>query len=386
MNNKILCVDDEEMILKGFQLNLRKDFELHLASNGVEGIEVFDREGGFSVVLSDMRMPQMDGATMLGEIKKRDPEVVTVLLTGHTDFESAMLAVNSGNIFRMLSKPCPPQDLIKVLHDSIEQNDLIRSKRILLDQTLRGAVDAIAESLSFAKPLFFGRAQRVRRLANELADLMQIENSWRVDVASVFSQIGYISLPNSVSEDVYHKRKLNAEVKEMVKHLPSDTQKVVEKIPGLEDICKILHKVDVQYRFEEDDTGGIRLLASVLRVALDFDYYEEIGQDRSTIVQTFKTRVKEYDPKVIDSLQKLMKIVEKNFRLEEVSIKDLRKGMRLAEDLKVEDKFLVASQGADVDRQLLKVIRNYYYCYNKSPFPKKIQVKIANDSLFINSA
>lgn len=386
MNNKILCVDDEEMILKGFQLNLRKDFELHLASNGVEGIEVFDREGGFSVVLSDMRMPQMDGATMLGEIKKRDPEVVTVLLTGHTDFESAMLAVNSGNIFRMLSKPCPPQDLIKVLHDSIEQNDLIRSKRILLDQTLRGAVDAIAESLSFAKPLFFGRAQRVRRLANELADLMQIENSWRVDVASVFSQIGYLSLPNSVSEDVYHKRKLNAEVKEMVKHLPSDTQKVVEKIPGLEDICKILHKVDVQYRFEEDDPGGIRLLASVLRVALDFDYYEEIGQDRSTIVQTFKTRVKEYDPKVIDSLQKLMKIVEKNFRLEEVSIKDLRKGMRLAEDLKVEDKFLVASQGADVDRQLLKVIRNYYYCYNKSPFPKKIQVKIANDSLFINSA
>ena len=86
MNNKILCVDDEDMILKGFQLNLRKDFELHLASNGVEGLEVFDREGGFSVVLSDMRMPQMDGATMLGEIKKRDPEVVTVLLTGTDRF------------------------------------------------------------------------------------------------------------------------------------------------------------------------------------------------------------------------------------------------------------------------------------------------------------
>ena len=70
MNNKILCVDDEESILKGFQLNLRKDFELHLASNGVEGLEVFDREQGFAVVLSDMRMPQMDGATMLSEIKK----------------------------------------------------------------------------------------------------------------------------------------------------------------------------------------------------------------------------------------------------------------------------------------------------------------------------
>ena len=49
MNNKILCVDDEESILKGFQLNLRKDFELHMASNGVEGLEVFDREKGFAL-------------------------------------------------------------------------------------------------------------------------------------------------------------------------------------------------------------------------------------------------------------------------------------------------------------------------------------------------
>lgn len=386
MNNKILCVDDEDMILKGFQLNLRKDFELHLASNGVEGLEVFDKEGGFSVVLSDMRMPQMDGATMLGEIKKRDPEVVTVLLTGHTDFESAMSAVNSGSVFRMLSKPCPPEDLIKVLHSSIEQNDLIRSKRILLDQTLRGAVDALAESLSFAKPLFFGRAQRVRRLANELAEIMEIPNSWRVDVASVFSQIGYISLPNSVSEDVYHKRKLNTEVKEMVKQLPSDTQKVIDKIPGLEDVCKILQKVDIQYRFEENDAAGLRLLASVLRVALDFDYYEETGHDRAIILQTLKSRTKDYDPNVTDALQKLMNLVEQNFRLEEIGFKHLQNGMRLAEDLRVEGGFLVASQGADVDRQLLKVIKNYNSCYDKSPFPKMIQVKIPKDSDFTKSA
>ena len=128
MNNKILCVDDEESILKGFQLNLRKDFELHMASNGAEGLEVFERERGFALVLSDMRMPEMNGATMLSEIKKRDHEVVTVLLTGHTDFESAMAAVNEGNVFRMLSKPCPPDTLIKVLNAGLEQHDLIKSK------------------------------------------------------------------------------------------------------------------------------------------------------------------------------------------------------------------------------------------------------------------
>ena len=91
MNNKILCVDDEESILRGFKLNLRKDFDVHLASNGVEGLEVFEQEKDFAVVLSDMRMPEMDGATMLSEIKKRNHEVVTILLTGHTDFESQPL-------------------------------------------------------------------------------------------------------------------------------------------------------------------------------------------------------------------------------------------------------------------------------------------------------
>ena len=69
MNRKILCVDDEEAILKGFQLNLRKNFEVHLASDGVEGLKIFEENKDFAVVLSDMRMPRMDGATMLSEIK-----------------------------------------------------------------------------------------------------------------------------------------------------------------------------------------------------------------------------------------------------------------------------------------------------------------------------
>ena len=74
-----------------------------------------------------------------------------------------MSAVNEGSIFRMLSKPCPPEMLIRVLNDGLAQHDLIKSKRILLDQTLRGMpVDASAQSLSTAKPLFFGRAQRAR--------------------------------------------------------------------------------------------------------------------------------------------------------------------------------------------------------------------------------
>jgi response regulator RpfG family c-di-GMP phosphodiesterase len=376
MNNKILCVDDEDSILRGFQLNLRKDFELHLASDGVEGLEVFDKEGGFALVLSDMRMPRMNGADMLAEIKKRDHEVSTILLTGHTDFDSAMAAVNDGNVFRMLSKPCPPERLIKVLNDGLEQHDLVRSKRILLDQTLRGAVDALAESLSTAKPLFFGRVQRVRRMANELAEKLAIPNAWRVDVASVFSQLAYLALPENVTEDVYYRKDLTKEVKSLLAKFPEDTRNILNKIPGLEEVGEILKSVDIQYRFEQEKPDGVRIAASILKVALDFDYYEEQGYNRSLIVNTLKEREKDYDPKVTKSLSDLIVIAAETSSLQEISIEDIDIGMRLSQELRLDDGFLIAAAGTDVDRQLLKVIRNYNSCYEDSPFPKKVQVLV----------
>ncbi len=113
-----------------------------------------------------------------------------------------------------------------------------------------------------------------------------------------------------------------------------------------------------------------------MRVALDFDFYEEAGHERSVIVQTLKSRSEDYDPVVTDSLSSLLVVAEQKFHLEEVTIKNLEIGMRLAQELRLDDGFLIASCGADVDRQLLKVIRNYNSCYAESPFPKKLQVTV----------
>jgi len=376
MNNKILCVDDEEAILRGFKLNLNNKFELHFASDGIEGLELFKREGGFATVLSDMRMPRMSGAEMLHEIKKIDSEVVTVLLTGHTDFESAMAAVNDGNVFRMLSKPCPPDVLRKVLKDAIEQYDLITSKRILLDQTLRGAVDALSQSLAITQPLFFGRAQRVRRMANGLAEAVQLVESWRVGVAAIFSQLAYLSIPNHWSESVYYRKDLKPELKAMLKDLPEETLKIIDLIPGLTDIREILQRIDIQPKFEMDDGSGIRTAASILRVALDYDYYQEQGHADALIIQTLISRADTYDQKITEALSQFIDADSNSYSLEEIDTKDLAEGMRLNQDLLLEDSMLIASSGADIDRSLLKIVRNYISCYSEFPFPKKINVLI----------
>ena len=121
---KVLVVDDEESILKGIRLNLGRTFDITLANSPHEALKTFEEEGPFEVIVSDMRMPGMDGATMLRKIKEANPEVMTILLTGHADFEfGGTQALQSGMLFRILNKPCPPQKLSATIKAAIQERD-----------------------------------------------------------------------------------------------------------------------------------------------------------------------------------------------------------------------------------------------------------------------
>ena len=122
MNPKVLCVDDEESILKGFRLHLSRDFDLVTAASGDEGLKAFEEEGPFPVVVSDMRMPGMDGTSMLSKIKELDPRTRSILLTGHADFEfGGAQALGAGKLFRILTKPCTPDKLRNAIEQGLSE-------------------------------------------------------------------------------------------------------------------------------------------------------------------------------------------------------------------------------------------------------------------------
>ena len=122
--NKVLVVDDEEAILKGIILNLGRTFDITLANGPHAALTSFKENGPFEVVVSDMSMPGMDGATMLRKLKEENPDVMMILLTGHADFEfGGSQALQSGMLFKILNKPCPPQKLSAVIRTAIEEKD-----------------------------------------------------------------------------------------------------------------------------------------------------------------------------------------------------------------------------------------------------------------------
>lgn len=113
MSYKILCVDDDSNILQGYKRALRRDFDIFIAEGGLEALSIIEKEGPFAVVVSDMRMPVMDGVQFLSRVRDIAPETVRMMLTGNADQQTAIIAVNEGNIFRFLTKPCPPDVLAK---------------------------------------------------------------------------------------------------------------------------------------------------------------------------------------------------------------------------------------------------------------------------------
>lgn len=120
MNHKVLFVDDDIHVLQAFKRQLRKQFRIDTAESPAEGLSIVEKNGPYAVVVSDLRMPGMGGNQFLTRVKKIAPATVRIMLTGHADLNVAMGAINDGNIFRLLTKPCPSDIIAESIKSGIE--------------------------------------------------------------------------------------------------------------------------------------------------------------------------------------------------------------------------------------------------------------------------
>jgi len=142
LDDKILFVDDEPAVLDGYKRMLHREFKVDTAVGGELGLEKIKSSGPYSVVISDMRMPGMNGAEFLAQVRQKAPETVKMLLTGYTDLNAAINAVNEGNIFRYLAKPCEKEALIQAIELGLErysavitEKKLVKRARIAIDRS-----------------------------------------------------------------------------------------------------------------------------------------------------------------------------------------------------------------------------------------------------------
>jgi signal transduction histidine kinase len=143
---RILFVDDDEHLLTGIRRRLRRRFDVETAAGPQRGLELLTAEPDFAVVVADMNMPGMTGAEFLGHVQQLRPDAIRMMLTGNADIDTAIAAVNSGNIFRFLQKPLPPELLEQALLAGLEQRELVASQRraAVAEQTLHAKSQFLA--------------------------------------------------------------------------------------------------------------------------------------------------------------------------------------------------------------------------------------------------
>jgi len=363
MTKRILCVDDDPNVLRAYRRALRKRFELDCAEGPEEALEAVTRHGPYAVVVSDMRMPGMNGVELLAEVRRRAPHTVRMMLTGNTDLDTALQAVNEGHIFRFLTKPCAPDDFAKALEAGLEQYRLITAEKELLSKTLSGSIKVLTDVLALVNPTAFGRATRVRRLVGQLCRQLGVEQGWMVEIAAMLSQLGCVAVPAEILEKIYRGEPLSPSEAEAFASHPGLARELIQNIPRLERVAEI-----VAYQEKRFDGGGfpedgpaaeaIPLGSRILKLALDFDTLTAAGNPPEMALAQLNDRDGWYDPDVLAALAAVLEVPE-IYVIRTVRVNELRDGLILADDVRSIHGTLLCAKGQEVTPSMRARLKNY---------------------------
>jgi response regulator RpfG family c-di-GMP phosphodiesterase len=357
---RILCVDDESRVVEGLVLHLRRDYQVFTALSGDEALKTLKTMGGAAVVVSDMRMPGMDGATLLHHILRSFPDTTRILLTGEPGRDAAVSAVNKAQIFRFLTKPCPPDALKAAIEAGVVQHRLVNAERSILKETLNGCIKVLIDVLAITNPVAFGRANRVKRMAMEFADKLDCKEFWQLEAAAMLSQIGYLSLPAELVEKLYYGEPLTPEEKTLAGGVPDVVTSLLENVPRLEPVIQILtalHWTDEQIARLGDGTIGLG--TRILGLVLDYDILVTQGQAVDVAVQTLKARTSRFGASLIEQFGTHVGARSSVKELREMPLRVVQPGMIIMQDVRTHMGTLLVARGFEVTPIFLERARNF---------------------------
>ena len=402
---RLLCVDDEPNILSSLRRLFRQGgYQVAVADGGAAGLQALENEH-FDLVISDMRMPEMDGAQFLAQVRARWPDTIRILLTGYADIASTVDAINKGQIFRYISKPWDDNDMLLVVRHALERKALEREKTRLEALTLRqneelkelnaslevkvqartvelaGAneklknsfltsIKVFANLIDLREATLAGHSRRVADLSRKIANKLELSprDAQDVFVAGLLHDIGKIGLPDvlltravtQMSGDdlgLYRKHPVKGEQSLMA----------LEELRGVAKLIRSHHERFDGQGYPDALAGqAIPIGARILALVNDFDGLQIgiVGSRRLGPEEAKKLvvdgRGKRYDPLVVDAFLLLTGKVEKEHTNEiAIAAADLKPGMAMARDLVSRGGALLLAADYLLDDKLIRQIQEF---------------------------
>jgi CheY-like chemotaxis protein len=364
MADKILFVDDEPAVLDGYKRMLHREFEVNTAIGGEQGLAAIHDHGPYSVIISDMRMPGMNGAEFLAKVRQTTPDTVRMLLTGHTDLNAAIEAVNEGNIFRFLTKPCEKEVLGKAITTGLVQYRLVTAEKELLENTLMGSIKVLTDVLSASSPEAFGRSLRIARCVRHLVDKFSLPAPWRFEAAAMLSQLGCVTLDPELLRAAYVGDVLSPEDQARFAAHPQVAKDLLVNIPRLEPIAWMISQqltketAQKDFKVPASSAEAVVLGAKILKLAVAFDSLRMRGLSNEEAIRRLRNRPSEFESELVEALAG-MKFEGGRTELRKISASKLTTGMILEQEIRTKAGMLVVAKGQEVTHALLIKLDNF---------------------------
>ena len=332
---KVLLIDDDPNLLQGLRRQYHKRFKVICAEGGPKALEVLKENDDIGVVVSDMRMPQMTGLEVLKHIRKVNPNIVRIMLTGNADQQTAIDAVNEGAIFRFYNKPCDHETLASGIDDALRQYELVSAEKILLEKTLAGTIKFLVDLLSFSNPEAFARSARIREWIKLVQPHFQLEAAWQLDFAAMLMPMSDLILPQEITDKMRQGSSLSKEEADCYNNASKIIQDMLKQIPRLEEIADIIASIHLSTNSEAPDNLPIE--AQILRI-LD-DLAKQTKHTKAT-EKAFKKMIpflQDYAPDVFHTIKSVLLDQDENDVVEmetvEISVLALKAGYTLLSDI-----------------------------------------------------
>ncbi len=399
-NKKILYVDDEVNLLSSFRSLMRKeDFETFLLQDSTMIEEMLEKSGPFAVVLSDQRMPGLTGAELLETVANIHPETIKMLVTGYSDYDEMVQAINNGGISHYISKPWKDEELKSIVRTMYKRYNLasenkyllseLKSKHAklkeLLDGTILESTHLLVDVLSYINPHAASQTDRVKSaglpILEKIADLSHQER-WEISVAFDLFNLGFAVMPTWV-QLALNKEGLSAAGRFSIcndHHLLA--AQLLERIPGFEGAARIIQLSGKNFNGtgspENVKISGkdLPLGARFLKIFIDMDklsspHFKDIEILKSMSEQTAKYDV-ELLNRVIESFTEVNELKSKELM---VYSQDLMPGMLILQTIQTVSGIKLVNPNTVLTKTSLMAIRSWEKLEGIKE-PIKVEIKI----------
>ena len=397
----VLCVDDERVILRTLQrLFHRKPYNIIIANSAQDALEIIEKTT-IDVIVSDMRMPEMDGATLLEKVATSHPDTYRIVLSGFADFESTVAAINLGKINRFINKPWDNEDLIHAVEDGLERirlkkenhnlkinilykNKLLKNLNLDLEEKITLRTKQIKASLlrneqnnkACEKMLFnfiaidpylsASFAKQVSQLAGQLANQLHLEKEAIRDIrlAGFLNEIGMLGLDPTLCKTPYNL--LHFEQRKQFLTQGNIAQQILSPAQRLNNVKAILtHQYAPLERIAEKENNEILLACKIIIIARDYYRFSngKINANEMEPKQVFielnKSRGLKYDENILDILIAKPELIKDNITEKGLSTLQLLPGMMLKNSLFSTTHLLILAEGHEFTEHSIDKLIEY---------------------------